>query len=156
VVDRAADAASVTVWMNQIDAGLRAELRGNLFQTWNPVVEPAPASVTCDYSFERPVVTVESEQSMAKLHAAQGRGHLWFVGAYSRYSMPLLENGVKSSLEVARRLCVDTSDVEFDEEAHCSSVDAKLSQAARTVRVRALCAAGFGLAILWSLRSAGR
>ena len=39
------------------------------------------------------------------------------VGAYSRYSMPLLENGVKSAMEVARALGVDTSNVEFDEAA---------------------------------------
>lgn len=39
------------------------------------------------------------------------------VGAYSRVSMPLLENGVKSAMAVARALGVDTSDVEFDEAA---------------------------------------
>ena len=32
--------------------------------------------------------------------------------------MPLLENGVKSAMAVARALGVDTSDVEFDEEAN--------------------------------------
>ena len=52
---------------------------------------------------------------MEKLARLQGRAHVWFVGAYSRYSMPLLENGVKSALEVAKALGVDVSDVEFDE-----------------------------------------
>ena len=50
------------------------------------------------------------------------RAQVWFVGAYSRYSMPLLENGVKSAMVVARALGVDTSDVEFDEAAHANQV----------------------------------
>ena len=41
VVAEGADAAAVTVWMNRIDASLRAELRSDIFQTWNPNVEPA-------------------------------------------------------------------------------------------------------------------
>ena len=49
---------------------------------------------------------------------ALGLVQVWFVGAYSRYSMPLLENGVKSAMAVARSLGIDTSDVEFDEDAH--------------------------------------
>jgi hypothetical protein len=52
---------------------------------------------------------------MAQLATSQGVGHIWFVGAYARYSMPLLENGVKSAMEVSRRLGVDTSDIEVDE-----------------------------------------
>ena len=52
---------------------------------------------------------------MADLASRQGSGHVWCVGAYARYSMPLLENGVKSAMEVARALGVDTSDIEVDE-----------------------------------------
>jgi len=114
-VDAADDAASVTVWMNQIDDDLRTALPAPLFQTWNPCVEPDPSTVVADYAFERPVVTAASVEAIAELQAANGHGHMWFVGAYSRYSMPLLENGVKSAMVVARSLGVDTSDVEFDE-----------------------------------------
>ena len=117
-VDPNADAASVTVWMNQIDSGLRNELTSTVFQTWNPIVEPKKSTVLADYAFERPVVTAASMRAISRLQEAQGHGHVWFVGAYSRYSMPLLENGVKSAMAVARALGVDTSDVEFDEEAN--------------------------------------
>ena len=37
---------------------------------------------------------------MRVLKETQGRGHVWFVGAYCRYTMPLLENGVKSAYEL--------------------------------------------------------
>ena len=97
-----AEAASVTVWMNRIDSDLRSQLRRPLFQTWNPVIEPAKSHVIADFSFERPVVNAASVTAMAELQASQGHGHVWFVGAYSRYSMPLLENGVKSAMEVPR------------------------------------------------------
>ena len=55
-------------------------------------------------------------RAIETLQRMQGHGHIWLVGAYSRYSMPLLENGVKSAMAVSRALGVDTSDVEFDEE----------------------------------------
>jgi len=101
--------------MNRIDESLRAELRSPLFQTWNPHVEPKPDTVKADYEFERPVVTLESVAAMGELAKVQGKGHVWLVGAYSLNSMPLLENGVKSAIDVAARLGVDCSDVAFDE-----------------------------------------
>ena len=146
-----ADAASVTVWMNRIDADLRRELKGPIFQTWNPDVEPSKGSVLADYSFERPVVTPASEAGMAQLATSQGVGHIWFVGAYARYSMPLLENGVKSAMEVSRRLGVDTSDVEVDELA---LERAALSSATRRQRTwgMLLLAAAVGATALHSRR----
>jgi len=114
----ASGAASVTVWMNRIDAHLRAALTRPVFQTWNPATEPAPGTIEADFHFERPVVTVTSAAAMRTLCRVQGRGHVWLVGAYVRYSMPLLENGVISAIEVSKALGVDASDVEFDPEAH--------------------------------------
>jgi len=118
--------------MNRIDDDLRRELSRPVYQTWNPHAEPDAATVIADYSFERPVVTADSVKAMADLQAAQGHGHVWFVGAYSRYSMPLLENGVKSAMVVARALGVDTSDVEFDPSAldtNAASTSRRLSLA---------------------------
>ena len=110
-----ANAASVTVWMNRIDRSLRHELTANVFQTWNPILEPEKDLIIVDYSFERPVMTSSSAHSLAILAQSQGAGHVWLVGAYSRYSMPLLENGVKSAMEVARALGISTDGIEVDE-----------------------------------------
>jgi hypothetical protein len=41
---------------------------------------------------------------MQELANVQGVGGLYFVGAYSLYSVPLLENGVASAMKVALRL----------------------------------------------------
>jgi predicted NAD/FAD-binding protein len=119
-----AEAASVTVWMNRIDTALRGELSATVFQTWNPRKEPAAESVIADFSFERPVVTFESAAAMRELQASQGRQHVWFVGAYSLFSMPLLENGLTSAIKVASSLGVDCTDVDFDEVAAASKSEA--------------------------------
>eukprot|EP00965_Chrysotila_dentata_P146189 4827582-Pleurochrysis_carterae.AAC.1 len=89
--------------MNHIDAHLSSDLQRDLFQTWNPHREPAADTLKVDYTFERPVVTAASVAAMEQLQRSQGEKHVWLVGAYSRYSMPLLENGVKSALEVRTR-----------------------------------------------------
>ena len=93
-----------------------------------------------DYAFERPVVTPASAQTMARLDASQGAGRVWTVGAYSRFSMPLLENGVKSAMEVARALGVDTSDVEVDE-AKLAAAAAAAERSQRSLSLAALAAA---------------
>lgn len=115
----------------RIDGALRSELTRDVYQTWNPVVEPAKAEVIADYSFERPVVTKASVQALRRLEAAQGARHVWLVGAYSRYSMPLLENGVKSGMVVARRLGIDTSDLEVDDATGATALEPKPARRAQ-------------------------
>lgn len=115
VVSPTGSAASVTVWMNAIDEKLRQSLSAPVFQTWNPVTEPRPEAVEADVAFERPIVDPAAVRAMGKLARCQGRGSLWLVGSYVRCSMPLLENGVTSAIEVAKRLGVDVSDIEYVE-----------------------------------------
>ena len=38
----------MTVWMNRIDGSLRRSLRRPIFQTWNPVVEPAAETILAE------------------------------------------------------------------------------------------------------------
>ena len=151
-VAEGADAASVTVWMNRIDRKLRRELVAPIFQTWNPLVEPAKASVIADFAFERPVVTKASVKAMAALQESQGRGHVWFVGAYSLNAMPLLENGVKSAMLVARQLGVNTSDVEFDENKHADEALTQQEGGTRRVLMYGFLIAVVGAAVLGASR----
>jgi hypothetical protein len=41
-------------------------------------------------------------QGMRSLAQEQGAGGVWFVGAYARLSVPLLENGVCAAVSVAK------------------------------------------------------
>lgn len=95
------DACTCHVWMNRIDGMLRKELTREVFQTWNPSDDADPATVHMDATFQRPVVTTKSKAGMDLLTAQQGKQRTWFCGAYQLYSMPLLENGVRSGLKVA-------------------------------------------------------
>ena len=93
-----------TVWMNKIDKVLADTLQRDVFQSWNPVVEPDKDKVVYEAWFERPVLTLESASALDTLAKAQGQGNVWFIGAFSLYSMPLLENGARSAIRVANKL----------------------------------------------------
>ncbi|MEM1261440.1 MAG: FAD-dependent oxidoreductase [Pseudomonadota bacterium] len=99
--DRATPMA--TIWMNAIQAmpGL-----GPVFQTWNPLIEPAPGTVLGEATFERPVVTTRSLQALnelRRLHAQPGR-RVWFCGSYAAHGIPLLESATKSAMAVAENV----------------------------------------------------
>eukprot|EP01061_Rhynchopus_euleeides_P019134 TRINITY_DN3148_c0_g1_i1.p1 TRINITY_DN3148_c0_g1~~TRINITY_DN3148_c0_g1_i1.p1 ORF type:complete len:498 (+),score=214.29 TRINITY_DN3148_c0_g1_i1:46-1539(+) len=94
--------ACVNVWMNNlvdVPQGL-----GNVFQTWNPLVEPKPDSVMARASFQRAVHTVESANTIDRLQDIQGSRGVYFCGSYASRGMTLLEQSVISSLHVADAL----------------------------------------------------
>lgn len=94
------------IWMNRIDDNLKKELSQNVFQTWNPIQEPKKEYVVVDAMLQRPLMNKYSLNNLNELEKHQGKNHLWLIGAYSLYSMPLLENGVRSSIRIANRLGV--------------------------------------------------
>ncbi|KAH9256346.1 hypothetical protein BASA81_005579 [Batrachochytrium salamandrivorans] len=102
-VDLENNRSDCTIWMNRIDPLLANELKENVFQTWNPFTTCEENKIL-DVVFERPVLTLDSMRDLDHLNSKQGQGGLWFVGAYSLYSMPLLENGVRSAIRVANKL----------------------------------------------------
>lgn len=58
-----------TIWMNQVQHGISK--RTNIFQTWNPIQEPAPQHLIKSSTFERPVVTFDSLRATQKLWELQ-------------------------------------------------------------------------------------
>jgi predicted NAD/FAD-binding protein len=98
-----ADMPMATIWMNTVHSCLGGK---DIFQTWNPVIEPDPACVLSRAAVERPVVNAESVRGIAKLqvlHAMPGR-RIWFAGAYASPGVPLLESAAASGLAVAQRI----------------------------------------------------
>ena len=92
-----------TIWMNTVHDSFGGE---DVFQTWNPVIEPDPARVFSRVAVERPVVNDASVRGIAKLealHAMAGR-RIWFAGAYASPGVPLLESAATSGLAVASRI----------------------------------------------------
>eukprot|EP00276_Gloeochaete_wittrockiana_P010756 CAMPEP_0184647174 /NCGR_PEP_ID=MMETSP0308-20130426/4082_1 /TAXON_ID=38269 /ORGANISM="Gloeochaete witrockiana, Strain SAG 46.84" /LENGTH=447 /DNA_ID=CAMNT_0027077955 /DNA_START=83 /DNA_END=1427 /DNA_ORIENTATION=- len=107
IPDRAQKGASempqCTVWMNKYLKGLKHE-KTDLFQTWNPFLAVDESKVLSRSVFDRPVLDATAIAGMRLLQSIQGQRSTSFCGAYALYDMPLLENAVRSSVVVARRL----------------------------------------------------
>lgn len=91
-----------TIWMNSV----HPDLPTDIFQTWNPIVEPRPDRVISKVVVERPVVDPAALNGLTlidKLHTERDR-RVWFCGAYASPGIPLLESAVASGLRAASRV----------------------------------------------------
>ena len=98
------DRPMVSIWVNRLLPNYQhAE---PLFQTINPLREPAADLVLKDCSLQRPIVDLATHanlQQLETLHAQPGR-RVFFCGSYAAQGIPLLESAVASAHAVARRL----------------------------------------------------
>ena len=90
-----------TIWMNRVQPALRKA--PDVFQTWNPIVEPHPDKLLAEAKVERPVVTAESVKAIKELQQLRHRreSRLWVTGSYAQWGIPLLEAAVVSAIEVS-------------------------------------------------------
>ncbi len=98
------DAPMATIWLNEVQPGLASA--PPLFQTWNPIVEPDPATIVTEAVVSRPVVTLATRDVPARL-AALTRDpdrRIWPVGSYAGEGIPLLEAAAASAHRVAAAL----------------------------------------------------
>jgi predicted NAD/FAD-binding protein len=65
----------------------------------NPGREPAPRSVLGEMSYSHPVFDAAAIAAQQRLADIQGRSHLWFAGAWTRYGFH--EDGLVSGLAAA-------------------------------------------------------
>lgn len=93
-----------SIWLNRIYPELADQ--ANIFESWNPLIEPAADKVLVDATVDRPVVTQASLQAIRSLEQLnqQADRKIWFCGSYSRRGIPLLENAVASAKDIASRL----------------------------------------------------
>ena len=95
---------SATLWMNRLEEQ-PLENQG-IFQTWNPCQPISPEKILARRVFKRSLLTPESARARELLSSKmrQDSRHLWYVGAYLTSGIPLLENGVASSVEMYSNL----------------------------------------------------
>lgn len=98
----------------------------SIFETWNPLIEPAADAILLDTELERPVVTTASLaaiKQLSELHQSPNR-RLWFCGSYANRGIPLLESATTSAKAIAERLnalpTVKASSVPETEQAQCA------------------------------------
>ena len=98
------DRPMISIWVNRLLPAYQDEKP--LFQTINPLREPAADLVLKDCSLQRPIVDLATQlnlQQLETLHDQPGR-RVFFCGSYAAQGIPLLESAVASAGGVARRL----------------------------------------------------
>lgn len=89
----------VSYWMNRLQS-LPTET--DYFVTLNPAIEIDEARIVDQVDFQHPVFDHAAIAAQARLAEIQGRGGLWFCGAYGRYGFH--EDGLMSGFEAAKGL----------------------------------------------------
>ena len=70
--------------------------------TLNPPVQPRSDLIFASFDFEHPQFDRAAIDAQKRLAAIQGRGNVWFCGAYAGHGFH--EDGLRSGLEIAREL----------------------------------------------------
>ena len=78
-----------------------------VFQTWNIIKAPKPHTVINSSDFTRPLVTLNSRESVAKLLEINKLSGIKICGSYMANKIPLLDAAVESSVKLARQLGCD-------------------------------------------------
>jgi hypothetical protein len=92
---------AVTYWMNRLQ---NIDERWPLFVSMNPIVEPDPALVHLEQSYDHPVFDAGAIAAQARIERIQGRGGVYYAGAWLGHGFH--EDGLRSGIEVAARLGV--------------------------------------------------
>ncbi|MDR6288472.1 hypothetical protein E9232_000979 [Inquilinus ginsengisoli] len=97
--DRRGGAVSVTYWMNRLQPlpGLRP-----VFVSLNPFRAPRPGSVLARIRYDHPVFDHRALAAQAAIGTIQGRGGIWFCGAWCGYGFH--EDGLAAGIAVAEAL----------------------------------------------------
>ena len=96
---RSGEAVSLTYWMNRLQ---NLAPSPDLFVSLNPRREPRPGSVFGDFDYAHPQFNARSVAAQAELPSIQGRGGVWFAGAWTGFGFH--EDGLRSGLEAARSI----------------------------------------------------
>ena len=98
-VDPAARRATVTYWMNSLQAIIS---ESPILLTLNRTDAIDPKLVLAEFDYHHPVFDAAAMRAQRRRHEIQGTRGIYFVGAYWGYGFH--EDGVQSALEVARAI----------------------------------------------------
>jgi hypothetical protein len=90
--------ACVTYWMNRLQSIAGA----NLFVTLNPAQPPHAGTLLHSEIYEHPMFDERAIRAQSRLWSLQGRGNVWFCGAY--FGAGFHEDGLQAGLAVAEAL----------------------------------------------------
>jgi predicted NAD/FAD-binding protein len=99
VGDGAGAGCAVTYWMNRLQ---RLDTAEPLFVTLNPARPIAPEHVLWQGVYAHPCFTPEALAAQKRLSMVQGRGNIWFAGAW--VGAGFHEDGLKAGLDAAEAI----------------------------------------------------
>lgn len=97
--DKPGDPVCLTYWMNVLQ---KLKTPRPVFITLNPYRTPSKEKTYARFKYSHPLYTPASHRARAKLGAIQGRGGVYYCGAYFGYGFH--EDGITSALAVAKLL----------------------------------------------------
>lgn len=103
--DKALAKPMFTVWVNQLEPSLKNS--APVFQTWNPLFEPASDKVLARIPLERAVVhsgTAQVHKALREWHSRPDR-KVFYCGSWAYEGVPLLESAVLSANSVVDAIC---------------------------------------------------
>ncbi len=109
-------AVSVTYWMNRLQ-GLDTER--DYLVSLNPLREPDPAKVIAEMTYDHPVFDQPAMEAQRDLARLQGADRIYFCGSY--FGFGFHEDALRSAVEVASHLDVDTSWLQGSAEAETTA-----------------------------------
>ncbi len=92
----------LSYWMNRLQSIDKAY---PLYETLNPHIEPDPALIHGEFSYDHPLFDAKAIAAQTRLGEIQGLNNLYFAGAWTGYGFH--EDGLKSAIAIARSLKTD-------------------------------------------------
>jgi predicted NAD/FAD-binding protein len=89
----------VSYWLNRLQP---LPFARPVIVTLNPPREPAPSTLIAQFDYAHPVFDIGAIRAQQHLPGLQGRGGLWFCGAWCGYGFH--EDGLKSALAVVNAM----------------------------------------------------
>lgn len=119
-VDGADTRVAVTYWMNRLQ---RLPTQTDWFVSLNPVVEPAAETIAFSCEYEHPVFSAAAIRAQRGLDRVQGRGGVWFAGAWTGYGFH--EDGLRSAVAIAEAFGVAAPWAASSDPAGAAAPDAR-------------------------------
>jgi predicted NAD/FAD-binding protein len=91
----------LSYWMNRLQS---IDMAYPLYETLNPHIEPDPALIHGEFSYDHPLFDAKAIAAQTRLGEIQGLNNLYFAGAWTGYGFH--EDGLKSAIAIARSLNV--------------------------------------------------
>mgnify|MGYP000417928440 CR=1 FL=1 len=102
IIDKTQDRPSTSVDLTKAFSSYKKQ--APIYQTWNPIKPPKESHILNQAHFTRPLVTLQSRQSVTQLMALNKHSSIKICGSYMANKIPLLDAAVASSISIAKEL----------------------------------------------------